>query len=643
MMKKWMLIFFLITGNLLLHAGEGDYAVSKISPLLLKNANAVLRMEEVKFEVSSRSKAVLKNHYVITILNENGDYWAECYEYYDKFRKIESVEGVLYDATGKLLKKMKLKDMEDLSAVSAGSLMEDDRIKKHNFYHRVYPYTIEYTIEINYNSTFHFPSWVPASRSNISVESSIMSMICKDGYQFRYKSFNYPGEPIVTSGKDFKTTTWSVKNLPAIIKEPYAPMWHELTTLVIFGPTDFQMDDYKGNMQTWQDFGKFQYALLQGRDQLPENVKQTVSKLTAGITDSRQKIEVLYKYLQENTRYISIQLGIGGWQPFKAEFVASKAYGDCKALTNYMASLLKAAGISSYYTLIRAGDNAGYITYDFPSSQFNHVILCAVPQPKDTVWLECTSQTLPCGYLSDFTADRFALLVNEKGGELVRTPMYGVNENTAIRKINAVLDEQATLSIQSNTVYGGSQQDDIHGIINNLSKEKVKEYLHEELDFATYEVTAFDYRERKSSNPLIEEKLDIQVSNYAAMSGRRLFILPNVMTRSHRKLSADENRKYPVVLNAAYTDIDSVEIKIPAGYTAESMPQEVSVDTRFGKYRSKVKLEGDKLIYYRNMQAFSGRFDPAVYNELVKFYETIFKADRSRVVLLKNESATRSF
>ena len=244
--------------------------------------------------------------------------------------------------------------------------------------------------------------------------------------------------------------------------------------------------------------------------------------------------------------------------------------------------------------------------------------------------------------MSDFTADRFALLVDENGGQLVRTPVYGVNENTAIRKIAAALDEQATLSIKATTVYGGSQQDDIHGMINNLSKDKVKEYLHEELDFATYEVTAFDYKESKSSNPLIEEKLDIQVSNYATMSGRRLFILPNVMTRSHRKMVADENRKFPVVLNYAYTDIDSVEINIPAGYTAESMPQEVSLDTRFGKYRSKVKLEADKLIYYRSMQAFSGRFEPAAYNELVKFYETIYKADRSRVVLVKNEQ-TKGF
>ena len=82
------------------------------------------------------------------------------------------------------------------------------------------------------------------------------------------------------------------------------------------------------------------------------------------------------------------------------------------------------------------------------------------------------------------------------------------------------------------------QQDDIHGLINNLSKDKVKEYLHEQLDFATYDISNFNYKEEKNSLPVINESLDITVSNYATITGKRLFIVPNVMTRSSGKLAA---------------------------------------------------------------------------------------------------------
>ncbi len=301
---------------------------------------------------------------------------------------------------------------------------------------------------------------------------------------------------------------------------------------------------------------------------------------------------MLYEYLQKNTRYISIQLGIGGWQPFDAKYVAGKSYGDCKALTNYMFSLLKEAGIPSYYTLVRSGSNGGYITHDFPAQQFNHVILC-VPLKNDTTWLECTSQTLPSGYLGDFTCNRYALLIDEQGGKLVRTSQYDIDENLQVRKINAVLEEDGTLQIKADTKYNGLQQDDIHDMINHLSKDKVKEYLHEQLDFATYEISRFEYKEAKNVLPSIQEQLDISVSNYATITGKRLFIVPNIMSRSNRKPAPDPERKYDIVFGSPYRDFDTIAIQLPEGYGTESLPQDVSLSTQFGKYHSSVKLSGN--------------------------------------------------
>lgn len=635
-MKRVFIFLAFFSTQFTVWAGQGEYDVSKVSPDLLKNADAILRVEEIRFEVLNTKHAVHTNHYVITILNENGDHWAEFSEYYDKYQRIESVEGFLYDANGKQLKKMKSKDLEDLSGVSGSSLIDDNRVKRHNFYYRVYPYTIEYTVVIDYRSTLFFPMWSPQGGERLSVESSNMSIACSPDYEFRYKAYHYDTDPVISQEKNTKIFTWSIKNMQAIQRETYSPLWHELTTIVIFGPTKFQVDDYEGNMASWLDFGKFVYSLKANRDQLPDNIKKTVHQISDDIKDPKEKISRLYEYLQKSTRYISIQLGIGGWQPFDASYVAEKSYGDCKALTNYMYSLLKEAGITSYYTLVRAGRYSGYITDDFPSQQFNHVILC-VPKEKDTVWLECTSQTLPAGYLSDFTCDRYVLLVNENGGKLIRTPKYGLKENEQNRKVKAVLTSDATLTINTKTRYGGLQQDDIHMLINQLSKDKVKEYLDEQLDFATYNINGFDYKENKTSKlPTIDESLDITVNNYATITGKRLFIVPNVMTRSYRKLSKDTSRKYDIVLGFEYRDIDSVEIELPQGYETESKPQDITISSKFGKYSSSVKLSGNKLLYYRSIEQYSGKFPAKDYTDLVKYYEDVYKADRNKVVLVKN-------
>jgi hypothetical protein len=484
--------------------------------------------------------------------------------------------------------------------------------------------------------------WTPQGGDRLSVERSYVTIMCPENYQFRYKAFHYKDDPFVVTENKKKSSTWTVNNMPAFTRESYQPPLHEVTTVVIFAPTEFQLGDYHGNMQSWQDFGKFIYALKRGRDVLPLNIKSRVHELTDGINDEKKKIQALYEYMQQNTRYISIQLGIGSWQPFDANFVASKSYGDCKALTNYMYSLLKEAGIRSCYTVVRAGRNANYITEDFPSQQFNHVILC-VPLKSDTVWLECTSQTVAAGYMGSFTGNRYALIVDENGGTLAQTPRYGVKENGQVRKINAVLDEDASLRVQAQSKYDAIQQDELHMLINGLSKERLKEYLHDQLDFATYDINSFNYVQKKSTLPAIEESLDITVSNYATITGKRIFVVPNVMTRVYSKLPVDTARKYDLLLAAEYRDIDSVEIEMPKGYGPEAIPQDVTVESRFGKYRCSVKLKDNKLFYYRSLERYSGQFPAKDYNELVKFIETIYKADRNKVVLVKNEPEKKGF
>ena len=635
-MKKFIFSFICLSMASLVfaHDGEDDYAVSKISPVLMKNANAVVRLMDINFEVRSKKEAVGRKHFVITILNENGDRWSAFHDYYDKFREINSVEGFLYDANGKLLKKVKTKELQDLSAVSDISLMDDNRIKLHNFYYKIYPYTIEYDETFTFKTTYFFPTWYPQLGEKVSIEKSSYTFICPLDYQFRYKAYNFKGEPVSSSEKNKKFTTWSVNNLPAVLQEVYSPEWNEITTSVFLAPTDFQMGDYQGNMSSWDSYGQFQYQLNAGRDKLPDDVKMKVHQLTDGVKDTKKKIRILYEFMQKNTRYISIQLGIGGWQPFEASYVAQKSYGDCKALSNYMYSLLKEANIKSCYTIIKSGDGETFLATDFPSDQFDHIILF-VPNGKDTTWLECTSQTLPAGYLSGFTANRWALAVDDGQGKLVHTPKYTLQDNLEVRKIKAVLDDEATLKAKVSTSYRAEQQDELHSMIHALSKDKVKEELQSQLDFATYDINSFDYKEEKSELPVIEESLDISVSNYASMTGKRLFIMPNVMTRSNRKLKTDDERKFDIVLYFEYTDIDTVEIELPPGYVMEAIPTPVSIETKFGRYNNSVKMEGNKIYYYRKMEKLSGRYPASDYKALVGFFDAVYKADRNRVVLVK--------
>ncbi len=617
-------------------AGEEPYAVQNIPAALLKNANVVKRTEEIRYVINEKNKAKLYQKVAYTILNEKGDRWGGYVEGYDKLRSIESFEGSLYDANGKKLKSLKKGDIKDVSANDDANLADDSRMKWHNFFYKIYPYTVEYEVELSYKGTMFLPQWMPQERGIMSVQQSVITVTAPAANPLHYKMFNYTGQPSVSDDKANKVYHWEIKNIPTVSDEYAAPSWREQTTCVYMATEKFMLEDYEGSNASWKDFGKFVYDLKKGKDELPDNVKKKVHELVDGISDPKEKVKKLYEYMQANTRYISIQLGVGGWQPFDAKYVATKRYGDCKALSNYMFALLKEAGIRSVYAVIRSGGSDNYLLTDLPSSQFNHAVLF-VPMGTDTTWLECTSQTQAAGYFGGGTGNRFAVAVDENGGSLVRTPSYGLNENLQVRNISATINEDGLLEALVKTTYRAEQQDRLHYLINGLSKDKLMEFLKEDLELATYDVRSFQYKEDKKELPVISETLDLVVDHYATVSGKRFFVIPNIFTRTHRKIKTVEERRNDLVLEFEFKDVDSVEIKIPAGYAQESLPQDVKIESKFGKYSSSVKLAEGKILYYRSYEHYSGRFPAAAYNELVNFYEAIYKADRNKIVLVKSE------
>ena len=169
----------------------------------------------------------------------------------------------------------------------------------------------------------------------------------------------------------------------------------------MFVPKTFSYEGFQGDLTSWQTYGDFYKDLNKGRDELSETMKETVKDLIAGANTNSQKIEKLFSYLKKNMRYVSLQLGIGGFQTFDAKFVEKNKYGDCKALSNFMKAMLKEAGIKSFPVLVNAGEEVFYeVEKDFVFPMFNHVILYV---PDEDCWLECTSTANPPGYLGSFT------------------------------------------------------------------------------------------------------------------------------------------------------------------------------------------------------------------------------------------------
>ncbi|MGE5106384.1 MAG: DUF3857 domain-containing protein, partial [Sphingobacteriales bacterium] len=312
------LIFILISSFISCLVNAQEFSTLLIPDSLLKGADVVKRYEEYVLEIKSPGKAKIYERHVFTILNESARSYSKYKTYYDKFTSINSVSGTLYNLVGKEIKHLKKKDWQDMSTYDGISLITDDRVKVNEFFYNEYPYTVDYEEEDDKEGVLYFTDWFPVSNFRMSVQYSKFVIIAPADYEVRYKQFNFSTLPQVTQKDNKKTYVWEVRNIPAFRYENSAPYLREIVPNIKFAPSDLEAEGYRGNMSSWKNYGQFLYQLIKGRDVLPDDIKKKVHELTDNLKTEKEKILNLYDFLQRNTHYISIQLGIGGWQPFEA-------------------------------------------------------------------------------------------------------------------------------------------------------------------------------------------------------------------------------------------------------------------------------------------------------------------------------------
>ena len=217
---------------------------------------------------------------------------------------------------------------------------------------------------------------------------------------------------------------WKASYTDIIKNEEYSPSISNFLPNVKIVPIEFKYD-ILGSFKDWISFGNWQYELLQGLNELPDNEKNRIQALIKNIDDDKEKIRTLYHYLQDETRYINVTIETGGLKPYSASYVSQNKFGDCKALTNYFKSVLDNIQIPAYYTKVYAGSPILEIDKNFPSQQSNHIILY-IPLKDEDIWLDCTSDGA-FNYLGTFTQNRNALVISKDNSRFVKTPNLKTN------------------------------------------------------------------------------------------------------------------------------------------------------------------------------------------------------------------------
>jgi transglutaminase-like putative cysteine protease len=617
------------------------YSASTIPDSMKKDAYAVSRLDEYDLDIKSPDKAILKTHTIVTLLNSKA---AGTYSYfeedYNDYNSIHNVIITTYDAAGNEIKRFTQKDMQDQAANGDETLVGDERELYFDIPVPEYPITIEEEYEQDLSSLTDYPDWYTLN-DNTSLQSGEIIVTVPKDQDIRYKLKNLTVQPKITFDKNDKTYHWNLKNMVVMQGEDGNHTTDYLPQIML-APNKFSCYGYKGEFHSWKEFGAWSSPFFYSKDALtlpPETVEK-IKAMVAGAKTDWDKINILYHYLEQNTRYVSIQLGIGGYKPFPASFVDQKKYGDCKALSNYMHAMLNVLGINSYPALVYGGtDNESGLDPSFPEDDFNHVILC-IPLKNDTVWLDCTASIAKTGVLGSFTENRKALLITENGGVLVNTPVSVPGENIydshTIVKLNT--DDGGTA--ETTIHYSGDIKDEFFYQLYQQNNDDQQQFLVQVLGF------------RQPDEMKIEKIEDSGVNNFHTLinmsfekipdfsAGSKLFLAPRIYQLFHSNIQSDSNRRYAFYFPFPYIKRDTTTYILPAGYTVNNLPTGTKLQFKEGSYESSYSYDPatHSVTSIVSLILKSAKIPAVDYNDMCTFFFGVNKDSNQRIVVNNPDS-----
>jgi hypothetical protein len=285
--------------------------------------------------------------------------------------------------------------------------------------------------------------------------------------------------------------------------------------------------------------------------------------------------------------------------------------------------------------LIRAGANAPPIDSGFACNEFNHVIAAAFPG-RDTVWLECTSATMPPGFLGSFTADRDALLVDSAGGHIVHTPVYGLRDNRLSRLVSGHIAEDGSLDAAVEDDYTGLEEEQPQSMVDHLSKKEQEDRVRQSFGLPDCGISNLAFRETRSAVPEVVETMRLASGHFATVTGSRLMVYPGpFLRRVSRVQEGGADRTADFEIRQSLEETDSVVLGLPPGYVMENSLANAGVTAPFGGYRIRSSFQDGVLTVVCRWRQRKGVYPAGDYAKFVRLFEVAEREGRREFIFIK--------
>ncbi|KXX70320.1 DUF3857 domain-containing protein [Flammeovirga sp. SJP92] len=546
-------------------------------------------------------------------------------------------DASITDVKGNKIRSIKRKDFKKTNAVMGSVFHDDTYLLCAQLKTNQYPHIVNFSYTITTRNILYLANWfatldyheVPTLKSTLKVTYPLDFPInVSADEQFEFSE---------SSDSEFKTLIWKLKDEVKYVEEKNSPNIRNSFPSVSIVPETYSYG-VTSKVTNWKEYGDWVYLLNSGLDDLTEEEKIKIHQLTDSIDDPKEKVKVLYNYMQDHTRYINVALGIGGLKPHPASYVCKNKYGDCKALTNYMHSMLNEIGISSYPIDVFAGDNPYEIDTTFPAQQFNHVFLGVVVE-NDTIFLENTSKTAPFNYLGTFTQNRKGLWVEKGKSKLIDLPTL-TRENTedSISYIFSLPNEEQVREVNINLTSSGGDLFEMLNHYSDAGSEKQEKILRKHvLPFELSDIDNIQIKNEDRNTAFITASFKGDYSKLEReIAGFEVITPPSII---NTKIEKPSERFNPYIINVVIHKKEHFEFPLEniEKLTVE-LPEDYHLQSKYGEYKDHFYIKEGKVYLDRSIYVKPVGISLEDYPEFYNFYKAINKRSKQSSIIIKQQT-----
>ena len=248
---------------------------------------------------------------------------------------------------------------------------------------------------------------------------------------------------------------WERRNVAASDAEDSTPEWYEPSEVV-------QVTEYG----SWSEVVQWANALFQ----LDDASRDTIAGIADDIRKSNRtrdaQVVAAIRFVQDDIRYLGIEMGRGSHEPRQPAVVMSQRYGDCKDKALFLAALLRELGIEAYPALVNTKLRRHLDDFLPSPFLFDHVITEVIDGSK-TYWIDGTLADQG-GTLAtiDTPSDERALIVRPQTNALAKIVVQS-HGSIAVEEIISSDKQQMTLDVTS--TYSGRDADDMRAELSGQS------------------------------------------------------------------------------------------------------------------------------------------------------------------------------